>query len=153
MKKKAFLILVLVMSFMTVSGLAAQSISVGGGGDISYDSVTQTTVYGIFGFVDLTYLEIIAGLNIIESNTMFTIGANLKYPIPITKDITIFPTAGIEYSLYNDEGTFFINCGAGLDYAINRNMYMRVKALYVFSPENMDQGGQFAFRPSVGFRL
>ena len=152
--KGAKVIAITVILLFTAGGLFAGdfNVSAGGGGDVSYDLGTDTTTYGFHGFVDITYLLISAGVNIVNKDVIFTAAANLKYPINVGSSFSVFPTAGAEYRLANHHGTFLLNAGVGMDYSIGNNFYARLMALYVFLPDDI-KNGQLTFRPSIGFRF
>ena len=153
--KGAKVIVIAAMLIFMAEGVFAESkfnVSVGGGGDVSYDLGTDTAVYGFHGFVDITYLLITAGINIVKKDVGFAASANLKYPFNFGNSFSIFPTVGAEYRLANHNGTFLLNAGVGMDFSLGNNVYARLCALYVFPPNEI-KGGQLTFRPSIGFRL
>jgi len=70
-----------------------------------------------------------------------------KYPIPITNFITVFPLFGMEYNLVTsgkmkedgvsydlsdatDLSALWFKAGAGMDYSINGDIFLRITALY-----------------------
>jgi opacity protein-like surface antigen len=83
------------------------------------------------------------------SFTGLNIGALGKYPVALSDNMTLFPTAGLEYALIlageetagawdgnngrsgaSDHNTLWFKFGAGLDYAINDKLFLRPEILY-----------------------
>ena len=151
---KVKVIAVTALLLFTAGGVFAGnfSVSAGGGGDVSYDLETDSAVYGFHGFVDITYLMVTAGINIVKKDVSFATTANLKYPINIGSSFSFFPTVGVEYRIAKKQGTFLLNAGAGMDFSIGNNAFARLTALYVFAPGDIKHG-QITFRPSIGFRF
>jgi hypothetical protein len=160
-------LLVMVLAAIVAGGAFALDMSAGGGafyagdlgGGIKGGGLTlkmPSNFFGVYGFFDATYAEVSAGLgfgsthqdfygltSVNISLTSLNFGLLGKYPININDKMTLFPAAGIEYSMvlsakaggasYSNAGDFsalWIKFGGGLDYSLTDKLFLRGTLLY-----------------------
>jgi len=127
---------------------------------ISGELKMPSNAFGVYGFFDANYVEVSVGLLFGTTKismeisgygstdmydfqtTTLSLGLLGKYPIPIGK-IVLFPAVGIDYNyvLSAEDGsasyadaeklsTLWIRFGAGLDFDITENLYLRGTVLF-----------------------
>jgi opacity protein-like surface antigen len=123
----------------------------GGGGYLFFDVTYAELFFGFFsggGPISLSYQ--VTGLpseayELDLTYTNLSFGALGKYPVSIGKSLSVFPLLGIEYLIFTtvkdkssgeeysdavDFSSLWFKLGGGLDFAVTRQLYVRLEALY-----------------------
>ncbi|MCL2721818.1 MAG: hypothetical protein FWD47_10840 [Treponema sp.] len=155
-------LLILILAALVAGGAFAIDMSAGGGLDLGLgfakDVDTMITI-GAYGFFDATYAEASVGFGYMlgdYSGLAFSIGVLGKFPIEISREITVFPAAGITLSVPEfdfDYKSINLNIGGGLDYSLSRSMYIRGMLLYGTDFDAFFKAHSFTIRAGVGFRF
>jgi hypothetical protein len=148
---KKFIVLVLCLLVLGTSAFA-MDMAAGGGGLVwhAFAEGESLTAFGAFGFFGLgRYVELNAAVLHLSADavsvTGIAAGAYGKYPISLSDNVVVFPTAGLDVETYFSESSItavWLRGGMGIDYFFTDRVFLRGHLIYgVYLANNIGAEG------------
>jgi hypothetical protein len=153
-------VIVLALCLTIIGGATVFGLEKTAGIGIAYRGIEDITGVGVVGFFGPgRFVELSAGVSqyTIWDIDIFTIqlGLYLKYPIPVSDRVVLFPTAGVEfeYDIEYGDTIFWILGGAGLDFFLTDTMFLRTHVVVGQGTVDEYSGFGSSVKLALGFML